>query len=82
MSAQSQADAAGSARDSAAGNPDSATATESRTAPASVLDAPVREAEPINLIEAAGGAVAKRVLPALAAVAVVVVVVVVLRRRR
>jgi hypothetical protein len=68
--------------DSAAGNPDSAAATESKRAPASVLDAPVREAEPINLVEAAGGAVAKRVLPALAAVAVAVAVVVVLRQRR
>jgi len=95
VTAQSQADAAGSAQsrtgvagpgasgpaDSAAGNPDSATATESRPAPASVLDAPVREAEPINLIEAAGGAVAKRVLPALV-LALAVAVIVVLRRRR
>ena len=63
------------------GQPDSATATESRPAPASVLDAPVREAEPINLIEAAGGAVAKRVVPALV-LALAVAVIVVLRRRR
>ena len=55
--AQSQAEAASA-------NPDSASATESG-APASVLDAPSREAEPIDLVEAAGGAVAKRVLPAL-----------------
>jgi carbon monoxide dehydrogenase subunit G len=72
--------------DSAAGNPDSAAATESATgsrpAPASVLDAPPREAEPIDLVEAAGGAVAKRALPALAALVLVAIVLVVLRRRR
>jgi len=77
VSAQGQADAA-------SGNPDSAAATESaaRPAPASVLDAPPREAEPIDLMEAAGGAVAKRVLPLAAALAVLTVVFVVLRRRR
>ena len=70
--------------DSAAGNPDSAAATESATGsrPASVLDAPPREAEPIDLVKAAGGAVAKRAIPALAAVVLVTIVLVVLRRRR
>lgn len=89
VSAQSQADAAvagaavGSApADSASGNPDSATATESRPAPASVLDVPRHEAEAIDLVRTAGGAVAKRVLPVVAAVAVAVAVVVVLRQRR
>jgi carbon monoxide dehydrogenase subunit G len=86
VSAQSQADAASA-------NPDSAAATESspapapattepRPAPASVLDAQRREAEPINLMEAAGGAVAKRVLPAMGALAQLAVLIVVLRRRR
>jgi carbon monoxide dehydrogenase subunit G len=86
VSAQSQAAApAGSA---AAANPDSATAeapdhaAAAASGPASVLDAPRREAEPINLMDAAGGAVAKRAVPALAAVALLVVVFVVLRRRR
>jgi uncharacterized protein len=73
--AQSQAEVASA-------NPDSAAATESSPAPASVLDAPSREAEPIDLMEAAGGAVAKRVLPAMGALVLLAVLVVVLRRRR
>ena len=72
--AQSQVEAASA-------NPDSASATESG-APASVLDAPSREAEPIDLMEAAGGAVAKRVLPAMGALVLLAVLLVVLRRRR
>ncbi len=75
VSAQSQAD-------SVSGNPDSAAATESGPAPASVLDVPPREAEPIDLVEAIGGAVAKRVIPALAALALLAIVIGVLRRRR
>jgi uncharacterized protein len=75
VSAQSQADAA-------SGNPDSAAATESGPTPASVLDAPPREAEPIDLMAAAGGAVAKRAIPALAALALLAIVFAVLRRRR
>ena len=79
--AQSQADAASA-------NPDSASATESsaaagsRPAPASVLDAPPREAEAIDLVKTAGGAVAKRVAPVLGALALLAVLFVVLRRRR
>ena len=93
VSAQSQADAEpatpaataaaepGSATDAAAAAaPESAGAATS--GPASVLDAPRREAEPIDLMEAAGGAVAKRVIPAVAAVALLAVLVAVLRRRR
>jgi uncharacterized protein len=74
VSAQSQADAASS-------NPDSASATESRPA-ASVLDTPRPEAEPIDLMQAAGGAVAKRVVPAIGALALLAVLFVILRRRR
>jgi carbon monoxide dehydrogenase subunit G len=87
-SAQSQVETAGSGApasakvDAGAGNPDSAAATESRSAPASVLDAPPREAEAIDLVEAIGGAVAKRVIPVLAALALAAVVFEVLRRRR
>jgi carbon monoxide dehydrogenase subunit G len=81
VSAQSQADSASSNPDSASAT-ESSPATESRPAPASVLDAPTREAEPIDLMEAAGGAVAKRVVPAMGALALLVVLVVVLRRRR
>ena len=79
--AQSQADAASA-------NPDSASATESsaaagsRPAPASVLDAPPREAEAIDLVKTAGGAVAKRVAPVLGALALLAVLFAVLRRRR
>jgi carbon monoxide dehydrogenase subunit G len=51
-------------------------------APASVLDAPRREAEPIDLLDAAGGAVAKRVIPVLGAAALLAILVAVLRRRR
>jgi len=40
------------------------------------------EAEPVDLFEAAGGAVAKRVLPVLGGLALLAVLVVVLRRRR
>ena len=47
-----------------------------------MLDAPRREAEPIDLIEAAGGAVAKRAIPALAAAALLAILFVMLRRRR
>jgi carbon monoxide dehydrogenase subunit G len=76
VSAQSQTEAA-------SGNPDSASATESSQAPAaSVLAAPPREAEPIDLMEAAGGAVAKRVVPAMGALALLAVLFVILRRRR
>ena len=75
------------------GNPDSAAATEpaasapesaaaAASAPAAVLDVPRREAEPIDLMEAAGGAVAKRAVPALAALALLTILFVVLRRRR
>jgi carbon monoxide dehydrogenase subunit G len=73
--AQSQADAG-------AGKPESAPAAQSSPAPASVLDAPPREAEAIDLVEAVGGAVAKRVIPVLAALAVSAIVFAVLRRRR
>jgi len=79
--AQSQAEAASA-------NPDSASATESsaaagsRPAPASVLDAPPREAEAIDLVKTAGGAVAKRVAPVLGALALLAVLFAVLRRRR
>ena len=79
--AQSQADAASA-------NPDSASATESsaaagsRPAPASVLDAPPREAEASDLVKTAGGAVAKRVAPVLGALALLAVLFAVLRRRR
>jgi hypothetical protein len=74
--------------EAASANPDSASATESsaaagsRPAPASVLDAPPREAEAIDLVEAAGGAVAKRVAPVIGALALLAVLFVVLRRRR
>jgi hypothetical protein len=47
-----------------------------------VLDAPPREAEPIDLVKAAGGAVAKRVVPAVGALVLLAVLFVVLRRRR
>lgn len=85
-SAESGVPAQGQA-EAASANPDSASATESsaaagsRPAPASVLDAP-REAEPIDLVEAAGGAVAKRVVPAIGVLALLAVLFVVLRRRR
>jgi carbon monoxide dehydrogenase subunit G len=75
--AESQAEAAA---ESAATDPDSAAATTA--APASVLDAPRREAEPIDLVEAAGGAVAKRAVPVLAAAALLALLFVILRRRR
>jgi uncharacterized protein len=64
-----------------AGNPDSAAAV-TEPAPASVLDAPRREAEPIDLLDAAGGAVAKRLVPVLGAAALLAILVAVLRRRR
>jgi carbon monoxide dehydrogenase subunit G len=70
----------------AAANPDSAVeVTEpapAAPAPASVLDAPRREAEAIDLLDAAGGAVAKRVIPVLGAAALLALLVAVLRRRR
>jgi uncharacterized protein len=74
--------------EAASANPDSASASESsaaagsQPAPASVLDAPPREAQPIDLVEAAGGAVAKRVAPVIGALALLAVLFVVLRRRR
>jgi uncharacterized protein len=79
VSAQSQADA-----EPAADNADSAAAADAAAAatPAAVLDAQRREAEPIDLMEAAGGAVAKRAIPALAAAALLAILFVVLRRRR
>jgi carbon monoxide dehydrogenase subunit G len=65
---------------------DSATAPESAaagtTGRAAVLDVPRHEAEPIDLVKAAGGAVAKRAIPALAAAALLAILIVVLRRRR
>jgi carbon monoxide dehydrogenase subunit G len=68
------------------GGSESATAPESAAAatsgPAAVLDTPRREAEPIDLMEAAGGALAKRAVPALAAAALLAILFVVLRRRR
>src|SRR6185369_10527746 len=73
--------------EAASANPDSASATESsaaagsRPAPASVLDAPPREAEAIDLVKTAGGAVAKRVAPVLGALALLAVLFAVLRRR-
>jgi carbon monoxide dehydrogenase subunit G len=79
VSAQSQAEAGSDNPDSAAATV-SSPAVESR-AP-SRLDAPVREAEPIDLMEAAGGAVAKRVVPAMGVLALLAVLFVVLRRRR
>ncbi len=67
----------------AAGVPDSAPESPAASAPASVLDAPPRrESDTIDLIEAAGAAVAKRVLPVLAAVALLAALFAVLRRRR
>jgi carbon monoxide dehydrogenase subunit G len=51
-------------------------------APASVLDAPRHEAEPIDLFDAAGGAVAKRLIPVLGAAALLAILIAVLRRRR
>jgi carbon monoxide dehydrogenase subunit G len=68
------------ATEPAAATPEPATASSS--APASVLDAPRHEAEPIDLMEAAGGAVAKRVVPAVGAVALIAVIIAILRRRR
>jgi predicted cobalt transporter CbtA len=60
----------------------------SAPAPApAVAAAPVREAarpeaEPIDLLDAAGGAVAKRLVPVLGAAAVLAIAFAVLRRRR
>jgi carbon monoxide dehydrogenase subunit G len=68
------------ASEPAAATPEPATASSS--APASVLDAPRHEAEPIDLMEAAGGAVAKRVVPAVGALALIAVIIAILRRRR
>jgi carbon monoxide dehydrogenase subunit G len=50
--------------------------------PASVLDAPRAEAEPIDLLDAAGGAVAKRLIPVVGVAALVAIVIAVLRRRK
>ena len=57
-------------------------AAAATSAPASVLDAPRHEAEPIDLVEAAGGAVAKRLVPVLGAAALIAVIIAILRRRR
>jgi carbon monoxide dehydrogenase subunit G len=57
------------------------TGTAPKAAPAAVLDARP-EAEPIDLFEAAGGAVAKRAIPAVAAAALLAILFVVLRHRR
>jgi len=51
-----------------------------KTAPPKPVTAPRREAEPIDLLEVAGGSVAKRAAPAIAAV--VLLVLLILRRRR
>ncbi len=50
--------------------------------PASVLDRPRVEAEPIDLLDAAGGAVAKRLIPVVGVAALLAIVIAVLRRRR
>jgi len=72
-----------------AGDEPAAAVTPGPDAPAAVLDATPAaaaqrpEAEPIDLMEAAGGAVARRVVPAVAALALLVAALVaVLRRRR
>ena len=51
-----------------------------KTAPPKPVTAPRREAEPIDLLEVAGGSVAKRAAPAIAAV--VLLLLLILRRRR
>jgi carbon monoxide dehydrogenase subunit G len=66
-----------------AGDPPSAAVPPGPDAPAAVLDAPARpEAEAVDLFAAAGGAVAKRVLPALGVAVLLAVLIAVLRRRR
>jgi uncharacterized protein len=57
-----------------------AAAPAAAAAPATVQDR--REAEPIDLLDAAGGAVAKRVIPLVGAAAVLAILFVILRRRR
>jgi uncharacterized protein len=59
-----------------------AAAPAAEPAAPAVSAAPRREAEPIDLVEAAGGAVAKRAIPVVAAAAVLGLVFVILRRRR
>jgi carbon monoxide dehydrogenase subunit G len=77
--ADSQA-AASTATGTAAGESSAPAASDSDSAAAT---APARrEAEPIDLVEAAGGAVAKRVIPVAALAALLAIIVVVLRRRR
>src|SRR5207302_1824602 len=61
--------------------PGTASADEAPTPPAAPRPAPV-QAEPIDLMQVAGGSVAKRLIPALAAVAAVCAVLVLLRRHR
>jgi carbon monoxide dehydrogenase subunit G len=58
------------------------TPAASVSGPASVLDAPRAEAEPIDLLDAAGGAVAKRLIPVIGLAALVAIVIAVLRRRK
>lgn len=75
--------------DEGAGDPPDAAIPPGPHAPAAVLDAapaaaagrPRQEAEAIDLMEAAGGAVAKRAVPALGLLALLTVIFVVLRRR-
>ncbi|MFL6128592.1 MAG: SRPBCC family protein [Mycobacteriales bacterium] len=68
------------------GTREDGTTAPGRQAPASVLDASPaqarQEAEAIDLMEAAGGAVAKRVIPLVGALALLAVLIAVLRRRR
>jgi len=75
-----------------AGDPPAAVVPALGDGPASVLDAPPSpaaartysppEAQPVDLLDAAGGAVAKRLLPALGVLALLAALVAVLRRRR
>jgi carbon monoxide dehydrogenase subunit G len=76
------ADSQAAAAHSAATNAASATSPAAGTGSAGTQTAPRREAEPIDLVEAAGGAVAKRAIPAVAAAALLAVLFVILRRRR
>jgi carbon monoxide dehydrogenase subunit G len=78
-----------SSSDGATGTP---AAAGGDAAPASVLDAPAaraagpaeprQEAEAIDLLDAAGGAVAKRLVPVLGIAALLAILIAVLRRRR
>jgi uncharacterized protein len=90
------APATGGTAEAAEGGREAQPATVSGTeAPAAVLDAPAaasadrsgrrpapQEAEAIDLLDAAGGAIAKRLVPVLGLAALLAVLVVVLRRRR